>query len=286
MPGGLEPLDPNVYPDEDAAAVCRTADDESDLTAPDPAGPGPRPLRPATQMRGGGGPVAAAVAPVATAEPMASVASAGAVGPRAAAVRPAVPASVAAGGDEGDGDEGGGGGGEEAVEGAASAGSEGAAGGARRRLRSAAAFAPPRRPGGGGGGWWGIWPPWPVCPAQQTMPAVVTLRYDFLSAGAHTVRFKAVAATPGDFLLPPVKAYAAKQPEVMGLSAGARFTVCGARGAVCAPAGAAAAAPAPAPRRCPADCSGNGACNLVSGACICDRGFAGPACETRAVVRR
>jgi len=54
-----------------------------------------------------------------------------------------------------------------------------------------------------------IWPPpWLICPAQQTRPDSVLLSYASLPAGTHTVTLKAVAATPGTFALPPVKAYA------------------------------------------------------------------------------
>lgn len=128
-----------------------------------------------------------------------------------------------------------------------------------------------------------IWPPWPVCPAQETLPAAVTFRYSFMAAGTHVIRFKAIAATPGAFVLPPVKAYVSKQPEIMGLSPAGMFTVCGARagGGGC---NTTAAAAAPPPRRCPGDCSGNGVCNLASGVCVCDAGFGGATCGALASV--
>jgi hypothetical protein len=37
MPGGLEPLDPNVFKEPDVATTCRSSDDESDLSAPSSA---------------------------------------------------------------------------------------------------------------------------------------------------------------------------------------------------------------------------------------------------------
>ncbi|KIY93105.1 hypothetical protein MNEG_14857 [Monoraphidium neglectum] len=185
MPGGLEPLDPNIYPPEDAAATCGQSQDEQDLAGSSPdSAPPQQAVKFATR------------------------------GPMAAPLR-------------------------------------------RRRLAEATA-----RPFGS----YRIWPPWPVCPAQETLPAV---------AGTHSIKFKAIAATPGTFVLPPVKAYVQKQPEIMGLSPGGKFTVCGARAAACDTAERPAAA---APKRCRDDCNGNGACNLATGVCICDAGFAGPTC--------
>lgn len=124
--------------------------------------------------------------------------------------------------------------------------------------------------------WWWWWPP---CPAQETRPQVVTLQYQRLAAGSSSVSFKAVAATAGTFVLPPVKAYDASQPELMGLTAGAAFVVCdpaGDDGANCVAAPADAQPPA---QPCPADCNGNGVCNLSAGECVCYGGFTGEACD-------
>jgi hypothetical protein len=42
MPGGLEPLDPNVYKDADLATSCSSSEDESDLSAPSSSSPNSR----------------------------------------------------------------------------------------------------------------------------------------------------------------------------------------------------------------------------------------------------
>ncbi|GBF96123.1 hypothetical protein Rsub_08871 [Raphidocelis subcapitata] len=174
----------------------------------------------------------------------------------------------------------------------------------------------------GGGRWW-----W-FCPQTTITPSAVTVRYGSFSAGATSFSFKAAAATPGTYALPPVKAYVVAQPEVMGLSAAGSFTVCPARPpaagaggvplvtdpgfgadaasdaaarfaldggegpdaaaagpppAVCVDAAAAERPPLAAAKACPADCSGNGVCNLASGACICNVGFLGADCSQAAV---
>lgn len=116
-------------------------------------------------------------------------------------------------------------------------------------------------------------PPWLICPVQQTRPNTVLFSYSSLPAGSHTISFKAVAATSGKFALPPVKAYAVAQPELMGLSPAGYFTVCAERSRC----ESTAAAVRP-PRACPADCSGNGVCNLSNGSCTCDKGFSGAIC--------
>jgi hypothetical protein len=79
---------------------------------------------------------------------------------------------------------------------------------------------------GGGSGWYSRWF-W--CPQTQVTPSLVKINYYNRPAGTSIVSFKATAATPGTFALPPVKAYAVAQPEVMGLSAAGTFVVCPAR---------------------------------------------------------
>uniref|UniRef100_A0A383WAS0 EGF-like domain-containing protein n=1 Tax=Tetradesmus obliquus TaxID=3088 RepID=A0A383WAS0_TETOB len=138
--------------------------------------------------------------------------------------------------------------------------------------------------------WW--------CPAQSTLRSAVTFKFGYLGAGTVNLKFKAIAATPGTFVLPPVKAYSVQQPELMGLSAAGEFTVCPSRRganaaaattgvvktqgaaafAVCGAAGA-AQQPLPAAKSCPGNCSSNGVCNLLSGACLCNAGFTGASCN-------
>jgi hypothetical protein len=67
---------------------------------------------------------------------------------------------------------------------------------------------------------------WWWCPRVEVSPSLVTVRYGQFRAGTNSFSFKAAAATPGVFTLPPVRASAVAQPEVMGLSAAGDFTVC------------------------------------------------------------
>jgi stage V sporulation protein SpoVS len=137
--------------------------------------------------------------------------------------------------------------------------------------------------------WW--------CPAQSTLRSVVTFTFGYLGAGTVNLKFKAIAATPGVFVLPPVKAYSVQQPELMGLSAAGKFTVCPNRrganaaaattgvvktqGAAAFPACAAGASQQalPAATSCPGNCNSNGVCNLLSGVCLCNAGFTGASCN-------
>lgn len=196
MPGGLEPMDPNIFKDADAATICSSGNDETPLSG----------------SSGGMNDVSVGFSPK----------------PRFLSILP-MPMPFSGGGDS-------------------------------------------------SGSFWR--PMWPVCPLQTTSPDRVTFRFSYLRAGTHTMRFRAVAATSGVFVLPPVKAFVQQQPEVMGLSPAGVLTVC-ASAEACAAAGAggsaAQAAGAPA-KACPADCNGNGACNLSTGTCLCDSGFGGAAC--------
>eukprot|EP00798_Chlamydomonas_sp_ICE-L_P016461 gene16461-22682_t len=118
--------------------------------------------------------------------------------------------------------------------------------------------------------WW--W--WPVCPSQETRPNVVTFEYHRLLAGTSTIKFQAVAATVGTFVLPPIKAYAVQQPEVMGATAGGSFEVCP-NAEEC---GNNLLLPTLAVS-CPGNCGGaNGSCRLDTGECTCQPAFTGPDC--------
>ncbi|KAG2489968.1 hypothetical protein HYH03_011597 [Edaphochlamys debaryana] len=120
--------------------------------------------------------------------------------------------------------------------------------------------------------WW--W--WPVCPSRETKPHLVTFSYAALRSGTSSVSIKAVAATAGSFVVPPVRAWVEQQPELMGMTPSAALTVC---------ADCAAAAPAPAPpkpKACPRACGGSGVCNVNTGVCVCDPGFGGRSCTTAA----
>lgn len=122
------------------------------------------------------------------------------------------------------------------------------------------------------GRWWWRW--WPMCPSQETRPSLVRFSWMHLQAGAISLTFKAVAATPGTFVLPPARAFALQQPELLGMSAGGKFRVCP---GACS--GSVVAAYS-APRSCPKDCSGNGMCNVAKGVCLCNQGFRGNDCGT------
>jgi len=208
MPGGLEPLDPLIYPDPEAATVCKQGDDEEDITE-------------LNNGFGGGRPIGFSGGPMVM--PM----------PRVAVSQSVMPASDMI--------------------------SESAPGQMGRRLMSSVPF------------WWR---PWPVCPEQTTQPAVVTFTFSFMRAGTHTIRFQSIAATPGTFVLPPVKAYVEQQPEIMGLSPAGSFKVC-ATADNCD----GELEPSAAAKSCPKDCNSNGSCNLASGKCLCNRGFSGDDCS-------
>ena len=68
----------------------------------------------------------------------------------------------------------------------------------------------------------------------------------------------------GTFVVPPTRAWVDEQPELMGSTASAKISVC----ADCA--GPTYGALPPPPKPCPADCSGNGVCNLKTGKCVCN----------------
>lgn len=92
-------------------------------------------------------------------------------------------------------------------------------------------------------------------------------------AGTHTLSYQAIAATAGNFSLPPARAMASLEPDIMGLSSGGDLLV-GARGTPHA-----ALPPPPPSRACPAGCTGRGVCNARTGTCTCDAASAGADCS-------
>ncbi|EFJ40727.1 hypothetical protein VOLCADRAFT_99419 [Volvox carteri f. nagariensis] len=117
-------------------------------------------------------------------------------------------------------------------------------------------------------GWW-----WPMCPSQETRPQLVTFFYLALRSGTSSVAVRAVAATPGTFIFPPVRAFADNQPELSGSTAASYITVC----ADCDR--PLFARPLPGPVGCPGECSGRGVCNLRTGRCSCQKGFGRADCS-------
>ena len=119
---------------------------------------------------------------------------------------------------------------------------------------------------------------------REVRPDAVRFYAPWAFAGTHTLSYDAIAATRGEFGLPPALAAAALEPETMGLSAGGGISVQDVSGgshhlAAGASGGASLARPA-APLRCAADCSGRGAC--VSGECRCAAGWGGANCSLTA----
>ncbi len=112
------------------------------------------------------------------------------------------------------------------------------------------------------------------CPQQETRPQVVTFTFDRVRPGTTSVSLRAVAATVGNFTLPPTRVFASGQPEVMGLSSAGTLRVCSGVGCE-----SEFVPPADAPVACPGDCNGGGVCNLKDGVCLCFTGFAGEACD-------
>jgi len=98
---------------------------------------------------------------------------------------------------------------------------------------------------------------------RQTRPDRVSYFSSFVRAGTHSMTYQAMAATSGQFVLPPTKATLAAQPEVMGLSAGGSFMV--SRTAL-TPAQQFLPVPgSQAPMDCPATCPND--CDVTTGQC-------------------
>ncbi|GLI68405.1 hypothetical protein VaNZ11_012792 [Volvox africanus] len=108
----------------------------------------------------------------------------------------------------------------------------------------------------------------PICPAQETRPSLVTFSYMALRAGTSSVSLRAVAATPGSFIFPPVRAAADNQPELMGMTAAFKLQVC-TECKVPTYIQSSLAPPKPCGRK---GCGRHGICNLSTGKCVCDHG--------------
>mgnify|MGYP002259901749 CR=1 FL=1 len=103
--------------------------------------------------------------------------------------------------------------------------------------------------------------------------------YESVSAGAHTVSFKAVAEISGSYGVPPTHVFVTENPSIVGMSSAARLEICESN------------------ERCPVeinsqdfaasecrtDCNDNGACDLSSGQCVCFYGFTGADCQRAGV---
>jgi hypothetical protein len=126
-------------------------------------------------------------------------------------------------------------------------------------------------------GWWWRCPRW----ERETKADRVTWYAGRgLRAGTFTHSFEAIAATVGDFALPPAQVMVVMQPEVLGLSTGGTFQVV----AIGELSEEEMALSVPSsPNGCPADCSGNGICDVVTGTCQCSADAAGVDCSEAAL---
>jgi len=124
----------------------------------------------------------------------------------------------------------------------------------------------------GGCAWWWRCTSW----SRETHKDAVVFYAAWAHAGTHTLAYEAIAATRGTFALPPTKAAAALEPELMGLSAGGSLLVAdGSHEVVALPRDASAHQLV---RRCPRNCAGRGTCDGATGICACDADAAGDDC--------
>eukprot|EP00210_Caulerpa_lentillifera_P001110 g1071.t1 len=116
---------------------------------------------------------------------------------------------------------------------------------------------------------------YPQCPEQVTSVDEVHFLYETVSAGAHTVSFKAIAAFSGSFGLPATRVYVTNSPDIMGLSSAGRFDICK-PGRKCEIQTVEKTFTA---KQCNENCNDNGVCDLNSGDCLCFVGFGGNDCS-------
>ena len=111
---------------------------------------------------------------------------------------------------------------------------------------------------------------------QITLADQVQFVYNSVSAGAHTVTLKAVAAISGSFGVPPARVFVTDTPSIMGMSSTARLDICKASEKKCTIETADTEFIA---TECKNNCNGNGVCDLSNGKCSCFYGFGGDDCQ-------
>lgn len=100
--------------------------------------------------------------------------------------------------------------------------------------------------------------------------------YESISAGAHTVSFKAVAAISGSFGVPPTRVYVTDMPSITGISSASRLDICATADKKC---NVKTTETDFIATECKSDCNENGACDLGIGKCVCFFGFDGDDCQ-------
>lgn len=118
------------------------------------------------------------------------------------------------------------------------------------------------------------------CPRQVNLADQVQFVYERVSAGAHSVSFKAVAAIPGSFGVPPARVFVSEDGSVMGLSSATRLDICE-EGKKCSVESVETDFVA---KECKNNCNENGVCDLSAGKCQCFYGFGGDDCQKAGAV--
>jgi hypothetical protein len=110
---------------------------------------------------------------------------------------------------------------------------------------------------------------------QETKKDRVTFYSPMVTAGTHVLRYQAIAATRGEFLLPPTRAWVVLEPEVMGYSGSSKFAISD-EPEQKSPTAMGIMQPS---KPCPKECSGRGTCDTSVGRCTCNVGSAGADCS-------